>query len=987
MGCVYFYFNENDANQPDVPRLWAALLQQLLHQCASVGIAQEIQSGFESSLCGASPIHPLENFNFFKAQASKLRIVYVVIDGLHNCVDHHHDTTQQSLCETFQNLPPNVRVLFSSRHGSPANYLGVEQKLQVKPKASDIEAYVRNRIKNSSALDSVLTEENVTLVIDKIRSHTLASEMFLLARLHMDSLGAHSFLWKVKEALDQLPIDLSDVFKKSLQKFADQPNVLENSLARHVFTWVIYGKKDLTLGEVQEGFALLQGQGRDYQECRPHENSILSACAGLVVLDSDRRTLRLVHESVQEHVLEHDIVSQEAHLDILKICLKCLIIEEPSDGRGSPLLSYSANHWTSHLHDPDLVHDEESTTLIKKFLGNRFHLTRAFRNLIMPRDGCPQKFEGMTGLHATVYLDLPDWVAPLVESGINVNAQCSDGQTALHWAAAYGRHLIVQRLLGSSADLNIQDSSGDTALHKCLISPTADGPCIARDLVRAGADLCIRGARGLTPLFSAIRNGPTSLAELFILSQKDINVEVEKGWTSMREVFFHGREVVDKLGNYRNHQSSLSPMSHAVEDHLHCLIDLLLKKGANLNQPTSDGWLPLIHAVQEGNVMILRKLLEHKPNPANSNLRDPAEGWSPLRWALFYKHQHVVRLLVEHGSNTNERNDDGWKPLAEAVKANDSDMTHYLIKNGSRLDEMDVRGYTPLLHSIKQRKSDIAWLLTVNGADVNLRSKNAPRAIDTAMENGDYSIAWLLCEHGVDLEATDDKGMTPLHRAARAKDLRRVSFFLDRGSTIGTRDQYGFTPLHYAVLYGSEDLVHALASRNSEQDLLDTPDRDGKSALILATMKKKVGMIRTILRCGGSCEFKDGKGITALHYAAGQGLDEGLRAMMRQAQDINVGDEMGFTAVHHAVNETRENTLEVLIQVQANLDILDNSGRTPLMLAVQLDSPVLARQLLLGKADMHKKNKQGWSAMDMAERMGYLEMRRVLRMHQHGQLT
>ena len=178
MACVYFYFQEGDADQISVTSLWASLLHQLLHQSAPDNIANELQEAFDLSLQGTNSLRPFEYFDLFKAQALNFKTVYVVIDALDNCKNYDDGKVQQTLAETLHQLPTNIRVLFSSRHDLLAHYFGFKSVLQIRPCKADIETYTKHRIRNNEHLHRMLSrEEDEQEVIDKITEQTVSSQM------------------------------------------------------------------------------------------------------------------------------------------------------------------------------------------------------------------------------------------------------------------------------------------------------------------------------------------------------------------------------------------------------------------------------------------------------------------------------------------------------------------------------------------------------------------------------------------------------------------------------------------------------------------------------------------------------------------------------------------------------------------------------------------------------------------------------------------
>ncbi|EWZ86563.1 hypothetical protein FOWG_10125 [Fusarium oxysporum f. sp. lycopersici MN25] len=966
--CIYFYFHEGDDKSPPAARIWSTLLLQLLQHQGTTDLAQDLKSKYNNSFRGTAPIHPIEYFNLFKAQASKFKIVYLIIDALDSCTNSEGERTRQRMQEALRKLPQNIRFLFTSRSDSLIRDLGISQRLHITPHESDIRRYVTDQINRDLELHRVLADAAYQdEVITRVTELTLKSGMFLLAKLHLHDLSNQGTLTDIKEALKQLPASSSRAFEASIRRILSSDNAFETELAKHVFTWAVNAKVGLTVDQVRDSFALQKSQGTQYQDSRPPRDAILSSCAGLIVEDHETKTLRLVHESLKNHLQRHEVFYKHPDLTISKICLTSLLLKG-SGPLHSPLLVYSATYWCSHICKP---FGSELQKLVKRFLSDSVSLSRAF-GLIPGVSG--GNFDGMTGLHAAVYFNRLTWIKRLLKSGIDINSRSSNGQTALHWAAIHGRHKLLTYLVQKSADTNIQDKSGDTALHKLLMGPTTEGLRAVRSLIRGGARIDLKGSKGLTPLSSAIRYGPTSIALLLIKSQKDVNVKVTAGWTSLREVFYHAHEMIHRLShNNSSSDDGWTPLRDAVRNHVYCLIHFLLNRGVDLNRPTSDGWLPVLHIVKGGSSVVLQRLLERQPNPADANQRDVKDGKSALHWAFYYKQHSAIRLLIEHGANVNEKDPEGWTPLIQAICEKNEDLVWLLIKKGAQVDQKDAKGWLPLHYAIEFRSTGVVWLLILNGADVKLRHINIPSVLDLALQKAEYSFAWLLCQHGADINEVDEKGMTRLHRASYSGRVEDVEFLLTNGVEPGMKDTAGFTALHYAVLGGSEAVVRLLASRCSLREVIDEPDVKGNTALILATLRRNKPMVRALVDNAASLELQDSAGVTALHHAARLGFEGGVKLIINQSLDINMPDKQGYTAVHHAVNSTEasSHTIRLLKEAGADLDVQDHAGLTPLMLAVHLGMFPEARQLLSQGADRLVRNAQGWSAIDVLKSPGH----------------
>ncbi|KAJ6003294.1 hypothetical protein N7451_005841 [Penicillium sp. IBT 35674x] len=755
----------------------------------------------------------------------------------------------------------------------------------------------------------------------------------------------------MKSALCDLPAESNGVFRASvvlINKYRD----FERKLAKHVLTWVVHAKVDLTVTQLQDSFAMQQtSKGENYREHKPPEDLVVSVGAGLIIKDSEKGTLRLIHESAKENLLRENIMLKNPDLEMAKTCLTCLLVDETHDDGKPPLLSYAASHWISHIGKDCRGADEEANVAIQNLLSDSTKLSRAFKAI---PGSLGYGLSDITGLHAAVYFNLRSHAEKLINTRFNVNARCSNGQTALHWAVKLGRRSLSKYLIQNLADTNIRDNFKDTPLHVALKESVMDNIGIVQSLVAGGAKLNIPGALGLTALSWAIRYGPTAVAEILLKSQNDVNSEISPGWTSLRELFYHDHSSLQPPGSSAHRWTSLKD---AVEQHVRYLIDVILDRGANLNLATSDGWLPLIHAIQTKSPSRVQRLLEREPFPADVNKRDLKQNWSPLRWAFSYKGPDIARLLIEYGADVNEKNDDGWVPLIQAVRevpltqvARDKyeDTIWLLLKKGAHLETLDKEKRPALFYAVKSRNKNIVWLLATAGSNSNASIRlHSNMLLDLALAKNDYSIAWLLCEHGADPNATNE-GMTLMHRASRFGNLEDVNFLLDRKADISHCDDAGYTALHLAVLEGFDTIVAELASGASRQGHLEVCDRKGNTALIIATLKRRTSMVRTLLHYRASCETPGHKGLTALHHAAKLGFNDGLRMMVRMAGNVNLRDHAGYSAVHHAVMSDDADTQTIDILEGGGADLNARAGRkglTPLMLAKHLRKHWLVSQL------------------------------------------
>jgi ankyrin repeat protein len=808
----------------------------------------------------------------------------------------------------------------------------------------------------------------------------------------MDYLSKQQTTFDIKKALSHLPDSALRAFKASTKQIAQKIKANSGSgeslLTKHILLWVSHAKVDLNIEQIQDSFAVQKSEGQCYEDYRPVESLVWRACTELVRTDSEKGTLTLAHKSVKKHLQQCEIIPKNTDLEIGKTCLYFLVNACNEKGR-SPLLQYAAKYWWAHLNSKGQVLDEKTDSLVMKFLRDGSNLTRAFKTMEMTGGSA---FDGMTGLHAAVHFDLLSWAERLASS-VDVDAQCSDGQTALHWAVRYGRHKFLELLVRISANPDMADQAGDTPLHKALVGPAIDNVAVVEALLKGHARLDVRNKEGVSPLERVIQYGPTSIAKMMIENQKDVNAEIFGDWTLLRQIFSHSQDicgVVDQ-GSFRTKNGGWNRLQVAVRDHTDFLTNLLLERGVDLNRPsTRDGWVPLVFAASKGDLSKMRLLLTRQPNPAKVGMRD-RKGKTPLWWATHNKETGAIQLLAEHGADVNETYTDGLTPLHEAVKQKSSKAVQLLVSLGANVntrtankpmllieairlrdrdtawvllnvgmqpDEQDANGKSALSYAIESRDYALVWLLISKGATVtasSLAKKSGCKStcvqspLELALRLDDHRTAWLLCEHGASPNtAVDDTGRTLLHLAIDRGNLRAVRLLVYHGAGIGAQGEGGLTPLHYAVLLEREDIVTLLVSQAPESSSLDVTDAKGNTALTLAVQKKCLAITQILIRHGASCNAADPDGLTPVHHAARLGFSEGLRMLLDGGGNPNMVDKELFTPVHHAINGgyADSSLVNMLVAAGANLEARDANRRTPLMLAAQLGKDELAAWFL-----------------------------------------
>ena len=107
----------------------------------------------------------------------------------------------------------------------------------------------------------------------------------------------------------------------------------------------------------------------------------------------------------------------------------------------------------------------------------------------------------------------------------------------------------------------------------------------------------------------------------------------------------------------------------------------------------------LLIAAHQGDVALVRKLLDAGESPHQQSTEPPNKGRTALHYAAGgsrYKpkgqHLEVVKLLLERGADVNAKADSGYTALHVASGLGQAEMVELLLQRGADIDALDMRG-------------------------------------------------------------------------------------------------------------------------------------------------------------------------------------------------------------------------------------------------------------------------------------------------------
>jgi len=194
-------------------------------------------------------------------------------------------------------------------------------------------------------------------------------------------------------------------------------------------------------------------------------------------------------------------------------------------------------------------------------------------------------------------------------------------------------------------------------------------------------------------------------------------------------------------------------------------IELLVAKGADINETNSLNETALMLAAESGNLDLVKWLVEHgaEIDAINKNKE------TVFHYSVKSKNLTLVKWLVSKGTDIDSQNSDGETPLMLAIKDNSWDIVKFLGSKGVNINLKNSSGRSALLltfvYAEKAAPEMVEWLIS-KGADINVKDKNQGTVMVYAAFKAHLSTVKLLISIENDIIAKKDLFNQALEAAA-----------------------------------------------------------------------------------------------------------------------------------------------------------------------------------------------------------------------------
>lgn len=154
--------------------------------------------------------------------------------------------------------------------------------------------------------------------------------------------------------------------------------------------------------------------------------------------------------------------------------------------------------------------------------------------------------------------------------------------------------------------------------------------------------------------------------------------------------------------------------------------------------------------------------------------------------------------------------------------------------------------------------------------------------------------------------------------------------------------------------------------------------------LVLAAKANDAALVARLIREGGNVNARDSIQDSAFLYAGAEGFDDILRLTLANGADVRSTNRFGGTALIPASEHGHVETVRILIAAGVPVNHVNKLGWTAMQEAILLNNggprqQDVVRQLLDAGANPNIRDPQGRTALENAERLGFAEIARLIR--------
>ncbi|KAF8493463.1 hypothetical protein F5888DRAFT_1926981 [Russula emetica] len=662
-----YYFDSKNSKRRNLWGLLASLVTQLYESSKRHPKSMPtLYTKCRNSSDPPSEVELTQLLNDFLAELKAQFSIYIVIDGVDNCME----TGSTESPKVLKFLEGLVRTKHSKLYICITSTLmeGMEKSLkQMAAGASsrrvvlhdedgqkkDIKTYITAFVRNNM---QTLPDKDKEDVIKTLSERAGGSFGWISQRLNalVGNIPSGTF-----DILEEVGNPRDEEFAQALHDIPEE----KSQYAVRLFKCLVAAIRPLSLKELAVIPAELDSNAE------PHEDAVLSACPALITHNKDDPTIiQFSHGSVKDFLTSnprrtssiennsgYHFSLKAAHATLAGVCINVLLRSDETADKThfeeSPLALYAARYWVQHTQEGNAA-TENQRAMERLFDPSKSHFdawismhdvdkdqSRTMESLAerpSQRSATPLYYAALCG-----FTELVEHLASFPREDLH-NTHGHHG-TPLHAASYKGHDGAVLALLGN--DLGMMDKKVDnkTPLHAAYYGEQLK---IMDLLLDKGANVNATGASDNTLLHCASLQGRLDVVKLLLKYEADVNAKNKNGWTPLHRAALRGQvEVAEHLLNFELKDENgenpkvavdVNAQSHDKNTPLHVasiagklqFVELLLRRNAKKEIEGEHGWTPREAANKHRQEKIVERLSRNEPWWGGSELR---RGFDMLR--------------------------------------------------------------------------------------------------------------------------------------------------------------------------------------------------------------------------------------------------------------------------------------------------------------------------------------------------------------------